>query len=69
MQVQQDSGKKRLSLDVFQEKAVGTEANVDQTGGAAAATSWVCSIILSIIIVTISSDSSRCCQSSDCHAS
>ncbi len=64
MQVQQDSSKKRLSLDVFQEKAVGAEA--DQTGGAAA-TSWICVSIVVTIIITPSSDSSRCCQSSDCH--
>ncbi len=66
MQIQQDSGKKRLSLDVFQEKAVGTEANVDQTGGAAA-TSWICVSIVVSLVLTLSSDSSRCCQSSDCH--
>ena len=65
MQNQQETGKKRLSLDVFQEKAVGTTAEVDQNGGVS---TWVCSIIAVSIILTISSDSSRCCSSSDCHA-
>ena len=68
MQIQQETGKKRLSLDVFQEKAVGTTADVDQNGGVALST-WVCSIIAVSIILTISSDSSRCCSSSDCHPS
>ena len=68
MQIQQETGKKRLSLDVFQEKAVGTTTDVDQNGGVAAST-LLCSIIVVSIILTISSDSSRCCSSSDCHPS
>lgn len=56
--------RKRLSLDVFKEKAIGSEANLEQTGG----TSWVCSIISIIsIAITISSDTSGCCSSDDCH--
>ena len=66
MQNQQETGKKRLSLDVFQEKAIGTTADVDQNGGALS--TLLCSIIVVSIIFTISSDSSRCCSSSDCHA-
>ena len=67
MQDQQNSGKKRLSLDVFQEKAVGTtaDAELDQKGG----TSWICVSVVVSIIILLSSDSSRCCSSSDCHAS
>jgi hypothetical protein len=65
--MQQETGKKRLSLDVFQEKAVGTSHEADQAGNAV--TSWLCvSVILTSIILTVSSDSSRCCTSSDCHA-
>ena len=66
--MQQETGKKRLSLDVFQEKAVGTSQETDQAG--AALTSWLCvSVILVSISITLSSDSSRCCSSSDCHPS
>jgi hypothetical protein len=68
MQVQQEVGKKRLSLDVFQEKAIGNTQDMDQNGGAAAST-LLCSVIIVSIIFTLSSDSSRCCQSSDCHPS
>jgi hypothetical protein len=66
MQVQQEVGKKRLSLDVFQEKAVGNTQEMDQNGGAS---TWLCSVIVVSLITLISSDSSRCCQSSDCHPS
>ena len=65
MQIQQETGKKRLSLDVFQEKAVGSTADVDQNGGVS---TLLCSIIIVTIIITPSSDSSRCCSSSDCHS-
>jgi hypothetical protein len=67
MQIQQENGRKRLTLDVFQEKAVGTSQESEQAGNAA--TSWICvSIIVVSIIITPSSDSSRCCSSSDCHS-
>lgn len=56
--------KKRLSLDVFKEKSIGSDVNVNQEGGA---TTVPCSISLITIAILLSSDSSRCCSSDDCH--
>ena len=63
--------RKRLSLDVFQEKSIGTP-KLNATGGAESldeeASTWVCSFIFTVILLsTFSSDNAKCCKTDDCH--
>lgn len=57
---------KRLTLDVFQEKAVSKDSNLDQTGAVAiTTTSSLCPSIVTVI--TRSGVSPDSCTSNDCH--
>lgn len=61
----QKSGK-RLTLEVFQEKAVSGTNNLDQNGGVAfTTTSSLCPSIVTIITRSGADPSS--CSSNDCH--
>jgi hypothetical protein len=52
----ENSARKRLSLDVFKEKAIGSEANIEQTGG----TSWVCASLFISMALTLGGDTNDC---------
>lgn len=62
--------KKRLSLDVFKEKAIGNSTELN--GGSDRiedGSTGVCSVIITVITIlcTLSSDSAQCCSNDDCH--
>lgn len=57
---------KRLTLDVFKEKAISNSEHLDQNGGVAlTTTSSLCPSIVTIVISGVSPSS---CSSNDCHA-
>ena len=62
----QKSGK-RLTLEVFQEKAVKGTDNLDHNASVASLTSSLCPSIVTIIVKSGADPSS--CSSNDCHPS
>ncbi len=63
--------RKRLSLDVFQEKSIGTP-KLNAIGGAEDQTitlsTWLCTIISVVsVLMTMSSDTAKACKTNDCH--
>ncbi len=56
---------KRLALDVFQEKALSSNTNLDHTGGVAITTTS--SLCPSIVTIINSGVNPSACSSNDCH--
>ena len=54
--------RKRLSLDVFQEKSIGDSSQLDFNGGQEASIGVSIIVVSIILITTLSSDSAKCCD-------